>query len=171
MDTADTPRNTAITIERESARQAGNRRALSPNNSESYIGGATPSFSTTTRCADELRAAHRTRDDEHLLARRSGRVRAAGAKVTTGTFSGTVTELLPPLYDSFRSRPLVPCTTLIDVRVGHRAVRTEVPRVVTFAGAARGFREHEHFGRGQLAVGAGRRSRADERAGLDVRRA
>lgn len=33
--------------------------------------------------------------------------RVAGAKVTTGT----VTVLLPPLYESLRSRPLAPSTT------------------------------------------------------------
>ena len=34
-----------------------------------------------------------------------------GTAATTGTFGGTVTTLLPPLYDSFRSRPLVPSAT------------------------------------------------------------
>ncbi len=72
-----------------------------------YIGGATPSFSTTTRCATNAPCdAAVATTNTFLPAVRS--VRAAGVKVTMGTLGGTVTSLLPPLYDSFRFRPLVP---------------------------------------------------------------
>lgn len=50
-------------------------------------------------------------DDDHFFpATRSARV--AGANVTTGTRSGTVTVLLPPLYDRLTVRPLVAVTTV-----------------------------------------------------------
>src|SRR3984957_7220780 len=76
-----------------------------------YIGGATPSFSTTTRCATNVPcAAGVATTNTFLPGVRS--VRAAGAEVTIGTFCGRVAPLLPPLYDSFRSRPLVPSTTV-----------------------------------------------------------
>src|SRR5262249_10757243 len=72
-----------------------------------YIGGATPSFSTTTRCATNVPCdAGVATTNTFLPAVRS--VRAAGVNVTMGTLGGTVPSLLPPLYDSFRLRPLVP---------------------------------------------------------------
>ena len=72
----------------------------------SYIGGATPSFSTTTNCAPYVPPlAGAATTNTFLPAIRSARV--AGASVTTGTLAGTVIELLPPLYESFRSRPFM----------------------------------------------------------------
>ena len=86
------------------------RRALFAH--ANYIGGTTPSFSTTTRCATNYVPFTGRRDDEHLLARRQVGARGRRKGHDSVRSRGTVTELLPPLYDSFRSRPLVPCTTL-----------------------------------------------------------
>ena len=60
------------------------------------IGGTTPSFSTRSTCASKTPCfVGVVRTNTFLPAVRSARV--AGAKVTTGALSGTVTTLLPPL--------------------------------------------------------------------------
>ena len=60
------------------------------------IGGTTPSFSTSTTCASKTPSLVGVVSTNIFLpATRSARV--AGAKVTTGALSGTVTTLLPPL--------------------------------------------------------------------------
>src|SRR6476661_4710393 len=67
-----------------------------------YIGGTTPFFSTRIRCAlNAPPAAAVAVTIAFFPAVRSER--SAGMNATTGTFAGTVTVLLPPLYESCRT--------------------------------------------------------------------
>jgi len=56
----------------------------------------------------------------------------------------------------------------IYVRIGHRAVCSEIPRIVPFSGAPSGFRKDDHFSRGQFPIGTCRCGGSDEFTCLDV---
>src|SRR5262249_11362068 len=83
---------------------------------------------------------------------------------------GGDSDLLFPVFVFQRQRPTVDRTDdLLDIGIGHRALRLQIPRIMSLSGAAHRFRKDMHLDSVEAAVGLRHRGHSDKRVLFDVR--